>query len=84
MPNSQFALHGLAPPKFTACAPFLPRIRGLCAFFRPLLTPVSAAPSLPDSQFTVCTSRFTRFDNRIFSKTIFYFGFGALVPVSEA
>ena len=39
---------------------FLPLIHGLCAFFRPLLTPVSAAPSLPVSQFTVCTSRFTR------------------------
>ena len=23
MPNSQFALHGLAPPQFTVCAPFL-------------------------------------------------------------
>ena len=28
--------------------------------FQPLLTPVSTAPSLPASQFTVCTSRFTR------------------------
>ena len=28
--------------------------------FRPLLTPVSAAPSLPASQSTVCTSRFAR------------------------
>ena len=26
------------------CAPFLPLIHGLCAFFRPLLTPVSTAP----------------------------------------
>ena len=28
--------------------------------FRPLLAPVSTAPFLPASQFTVCTSRFTR------------------------
>ena len=35
-------------------------IHGLCAFFRPLLTPGLTAPSLPASQFTVCTSRFTR------------------------
>ena len=42
--------------------PFLPLIHGLCAFFRPLglLTLVSAAPSLPASQFTVRTLRFTR------------------------
>ena len=60
MPNSRFALHGLAPPKFTVCAPFLPLIHGLCAFFRPLLTPLSTAPSPPHSQFTVCTSRFAR------------------------
>ena len=33
--------------------PFLPLIQGLCAFFRPLLAPVSEAPSLPASQFTV-------------------------------
>ena len=39
---------------------FLPLIHGLCAFSRPLLTPVSTAPSLPASQFTVCTSRFAR------------------------
>ena len=44
MPNSRFALHGLAPPYFTVCAPFLPLIHGLCGFFRPLLTPVSTAP----------------------------------------
>ena len=30
-----------------------------CTFFRPLLTLVSAAPSLPASHSTVCTSRFT-------------------------
>ena len=53
MPNSRFALHGLAPPKFTVCAPFLPLIHGLCAFFRPLLTPVSAAPSVHGLHFTV-------------------------------
>ena len=44
MPNSRFALHGLAPPYFTVCALFLPLIHGLCAFLRPLLTPVSTAP----------------------------------------
>ena len=60
MPNSRFALHGLAPPKFTVCALFLPLIHGLCAFFRLLLTPLSTAPSPPPSQFTVCTSRFAR------------------------
>ena len=32
MPNSRFALHGLAPPYFTVCALFLPLIHGLCAF----------------------------------------------------
>ena len=41
MPNSRFALHGLAP----VCAPFLPLIHGLYApFSGPLLTPVSRAP----------------------------------------
>ena len=39
---------------------FLPLIHGLCAFFRPLLTPVSTAPFSPASQFTVCNSRFAR------------------------
>ena len=34
MPNSRFALHGLAPPQFSVCAPFLPLIHGLCTFFR--------------------------------------------------
>ena len=34
----------------------LPLVQGLCAVFRPL----STAPRLPASQFTVCTSRFTR------------------------
>ena len=38
----------------------------MCAFFRPLLTPVSTAPSLPASQFTVCISRFTRSRSAIF------------------
>ena len=60
MPNSRFALHSLASLKFTVCALFLPRIHGLYAFFRPLLSAVSTAPSWPASQFTVCTSRFTR------------------------
>ena len=31
-PSSRFALHGLASPKFTVCALFLPLIHGLCAF----------------------------------------------------
>ena len=44
MPYSRFALHSLAPPQFTVCALFLPLIHGLCAFFMPLLTPVSTAP----------------------------------------
>ena len=60
MANSWFALHGLAPHYFTVCTLILPLIHGLCALFRPLLTPVSATPSLPASQFTVCTSQFTR------------------------
>ena len=60
MPNSRFALHGLARPYFTVCAPFLSLIHGLCALFRLLLTPLSTAPSRPSSQFTVCTSRFAR------------------------
>ena len=63
VPNSRFAPHGLAPPKFTVCAPFLPLIHGLCAFFRLLLTPLSTAPSPSPSQFTVCTSRFARLRN---------------------
>ena len=57
MPDSWFSpslLHGLR----AILASVL--IHGLCAFFRPLLTPVSTAPSLPASQFTVCTSRHTR------------------------
>ena len=37
MPNSRFALHGLAPHQFTVCALLLPRIHGLGAFFRPLV-----------------------------------------------
>ena len=44
-------IHGL-------CAIFA--IHGVWAFFRPLSTPVLAAPSWPAFQFTVCTSRFTR------------------------
>ena len=60
MPTSRFALHGLALASFTVCALFLPLLHGLCAFLRPLSTPVSAAPSWPASQFTVCTSRLTR------------------------
>ena len=55
MPNSRFALHGLAPPYITVCALLFILIYGLCAFFRPLLTPVSTAPffaSLSASRFT--------------------------------
>ena len=43
---SPFLIHGL-------CAIFASISHGLSTFFRPLLTPVSAAPSLPASQFTV-------------------------------
>ena len=71
VPNSRFALHGLAPPQFTVCAPFLPLVHGLCAFFRLLLTPLSTTPSPPPSQFTVCTSRFARLwklDTNFFSQ----------------
>ena len=57
MPNSRFALHGLAPPSSRFVRLFLPLIHGLCTFLRPLLTPVSTALFLPASQFTVCTSR---------------------------
>ena len=54
MPNSRFALHGLAHPKFTLCALFLPLIHGLCAFFRPLLdSPLLANLSVHGLHFTV-------------------------------
>ena len=44
MPNSRFALHGKRPlPNSRFCAPFLPLIHGLCAFFRLLLTPLSTS-----------------------------------------
>ena len=33
VPNSRFALHGLAPPQFTVCAPFLPLILTVYAPF---------------------------------------------------
>ena len=55
MPNSRFALHGVAPHKFTVCVPFWPLSHGLCAFFMPFLTPVSQ-PLLcqpPSSRFTL-------------------------------
>ena len=54
MPNSRFSpflIHGL-------CALFASNSRW--AFFRLVLTPLATAPSPPPSQFTVCTSRFTR------------------------
>ena len=59
VPNSRFALHGLAPPYFTVCAPFLPLIHGLCAFFRllddtSLDSPFSATLSVHGLHFTVC------------------------------
>ena len=46
MPNSWFALHGLAPsPIHGVCALFFAYHSWLmCAFLRPLLTPVSTAP----------------------------------------
>ena len=47
VPNSRFALHSLAPPKFTVCALFLPLAYGLCAFFRPLLTHLSRLSTAP-------------------------------------
>ena len=72
VPNSRFPLHGLAPPNITVCAPLLPLIHGLCAFFRLLLTPLLTAPSAPPSQFTVCTSRLVRLRNTLWHKTITY------------
>ena len=60
MPNSRFALHGERPSL----------IHGLCAFFasnsrfmrlfQATLDTCLDSPFLPASQFTVCTSRFTR------------------------
>ena len=68
MPTSRFALHGKRPSL----------IHGLCAIsasnsrfmrlLRPHLTPVSAAPFWPASQFTVCTSRFTQLRNALCTK----------------
>ena len=52
MPNSRFALHGVAPSYFTVCELFLPLVRCLCAFLRPLLTRVSTAPRLALQRFT--------------------------------
>ena len=63
MPNSRFALHGLALPYFTVRALLLPLIHGFnfMRLFRPLLNLSQlTAPSWPASQFTVCTSRLTR------------------------
>ena len=67
MPNSRFALHGLAPSL----------IHGLCAFFASNSRfmrlfqdcsghPSPTAPSPPPSQFTVCTSRFALHGLRAF------------------
>ena len=77
MPNSRFALHGLAPPSFTVCAPFLPLIHGWCAFFRPLLTPVLTAPSLPASQFTVL--HFTVYAPSILSRHAYLLRFSIFI-----
>ena len=44
VPNSRFALRTLAPPSFTVCAPYSFLIHDFCAFFGPLLTPVSTIP----------------------------------------
>ena len=46
VPNSRFALHGLALPKFTVCAPSLPLIHGLCAFFQAALDACLDSPLL--------------------------------------
>ena len=58
MPNSRFALHRLAPPRFTVCALFLPLIHGLCVFSGPPLgtcldSPLSAGLSVHGLHFTV-------------------------------
>ena len=57
MPNSRFALHGLAPPQFTVCAPFLPLIHGYVCFQAPLDTclgsPFFASLSVHGLHFTV-------------------------------
>ena len=45
--------------------------------FRPLLTPLSTAPSPPPSQFTVCTSRFARLRYEIIIE-ISFVNFGML------
>ena len=63
MPNSRFALHGLA--LHGLCAIFTSNARFM-RLFRPLLTTVSTAPSWPASQFTVCSSRFAHPPNNIF------------------
>ena len=47
------------PPKLVQPFPALELRVGKIMDMRLLLTPVSTAPSLPASQFTVCTSRFT-------------------------
>ena len=62
--GSKCLIHSLftvwPPPTSRFVRYFFPLIHCLCAFFRPLLTPVSTAPYWRASQFTVCASRFTR------------------------
>ena len=41
MPDSRFALHGLAPPKFTVCAPFFASNSRLTRLFQAALDPSS-------------------------------------------
>ena len=60
IPSSRFAFHGLACPYFTVCALFFwALVHGLCTFSGRSLHLSRQPPSLPASQFTVCTSRFT-------------------------
>ena len=59
VPASRFALHGLAPPKFTVCGPFFPLIHGIVRLFQaaldtPLDSPFSATLSVHGLHFTVC------------------------------
>ena len=80
VPNSRFALHGKRPSLIHGLhAFFASNSRGLCAFIRPLLTPVTTAPFLPASQFTVCTSRFTR--PRVF-RFVYHSHFSAILGSS--
>ena len=46
MPNSRFALHGLAPPYFTVCALFLPTNHGFLRRFQAALDTCLDSPLL--------------------------------------